>query len=73
MILRNLFTKEVYVRLSGDQEFTCTTRCGGLCMWARRFHCAGVPEDASSTEECDPGPLVRRPDLHIRTDQQGEA
>ncbi len=73
MMLRKLFTKELYLRLSDDQEFTCTTRYAGVRVWARRFQCAEVPQVPCSTEECEPGPLVRRADHRIRTDHDGEA
>jgi hypothetical protein len=59
MTLKRVFSKEVYVRLSGEEEFICTTRYAGFRVWVRNFRCtrpSGIPS---------PGPLVRRTDRRI--------
>ncbi len=37
MTLKMLWAGEIYIRLSGGQEFTCTARFAGLRLWMRRF------------------------------------
>lgn len=71
MLSTILFGKEVYIRLSGDEAFTCTTRYAGLRVWARRFHCTEMPQVPSSTEQCEPGSAVRRVDHRVEADYQG--
>jgi hypothetical protein len=65
MRLGNVFAKEVYIRLSGDEEFTCTTRYAGFRLWARHFRCVQLPCIPSRIEQWEPGPSVRQTDRHI--------
>ncbi|MGD1092436.1 MAG: hypothetical protein ABSB35_10650 [Bryobacteraceae bacterium] len=65
MMLKDVFAMEVYVRLSGDDEFTCTTRLAGFPVFVRRFRITEVPLIPSGMEESGPVTSVRRPDRHI--------
>lgn len=65
MTFKRVFSKEVYVRLSGEEEFICTTRYGGFRVWVRHFRCtrpSGIP---STSDQWEPGPFVRRTDRRI--------
>jgi hypothetical protein len=65
MTLKSVLAKEVYVRLSGDEEFICTTRYAGFRVWVRRVLCtqpSGIP---SRSEQWEPGPCVRQTDRRI--------
>jgi hypothetical protein len=54
MMPRNLFTSEIYIRISGDEEFTYSTRWAGFRVWAKRFLCKERLAAAPIVEEREP-------------------
>jgi hypothetical protein len=54
MMPRNLFTSEIYIRISGDEEFTYSTRWAGYRLWAKRFLCNERLAASSIIEEREP-------------------
>ena len=71
-MLRSVFATEVYVRLNGDGELTCTTRYAGLRVWTRRFRCMQVPCIPSRMEQCEPEPSVRQKDRRMEARRLSE-
>jgi hypothetical protein len=69
MTFKSVFAKEVYVRLSGEEELVCTTRYAGFRIWVRHFRCtqpSGIP---SRIEQLEPGPFVRQTDRRLESRQ----
>ena len=59
MMPKTLFTSEICIRISGDEEFTYSTRWAGFRLWAKRFLCntrLAAPSSAASSiiEEREP-------------------
>ncbi|MGD1091067.1 MAG: hypothetical protein ABSB35_03635 [Bryobacteraceae bacterium] len=71
MTLKNRFVTEVYIRLSGEEEFTCTTRFAGFPVSVRRVRLT-KPRTPSRIEELQPESSVRRTDYRIEARRQGE-
>lgn len=67
MTLKNKLVTEVYIRLSGEEEFTCTTRFAGFPVSVRRFGLA-KPRTPSRIEELQPEPSVR---IEVRRQSEG--
>lgn len=53
-MLGNLFTSDICIRISGDEEFTYSTRWAGFRVWAKRFLCKERLLDSSIIEGREP-------------------
>jgi hypothetical protein len=72
MKLRNVLAKEVYLRLSRDEEVICTTRYAGFRVFVRRFRVTQIPRISPGFEEPVPGPIVRQTEPRIGACRQFE-
>jgi hypothetical protein len=66
--IRSLFEKEVYIRLSGGAEFTCTTRFAGFRISTRRV----ALSKASQIDDRETGAVLRRREYRIEARRQDE-
>jgi len=58
--LRNVFAKEILIRLSGEEEFNCIVRYAGIRVSSRYFLVTRTPWIPSTVERRESGLPVRQ-------------